>query len=632
MGASFRGIVLVPGRAAGRLVVVTDPVPATSRRGEDKGPATPEAEAARFQKAVSLLARSYRLRAEELEKNREGEEAEIVRVHAELAADLGFGNRVRQAIERFGETAEQAVLRVADDLGASFRSSGNPVIAERAADLRDLALQIQRLLGGGRSPLAAAIPAEVQRPVVAVKELYPSLVLEGRDLGVQGFLVEVGTKFSHAAILAASFGIPILRLGRLDDLMPVRGELVLVDGQGEGLVSVNPEGPPVSAGKPREAEVRKREAPNSPLRLWATIATPGEIRGATWDEAVGVGLYRTETLVMDHCPEPPSEIEQYRVYRRLFRACGGRPVTVRCFDIGGDKPVDFMAFGQNHNPQLGLRSLRLFRFHPELFTTQIRALVRAMQGHSGLRLLYPMVETPEEWRFANELTDRALATLRDSEPWPVGSFQRGFMIETPSALWCLDELFAEADFASIGANDLVQFLFGADRTNPDVGSYYRPEHPTVLRALKHVVSKARAAATPLMLCGEMARDPHLLPLLLGLGLRHLSVPIPALAGLAEAAAKVTIAECEDLAGACLAAADRRAVREILAEWHGEKRESSPVSSALDTDPVCGMNIDPAATPYAIVDGGRMVYFCSAACRTRYSQGMPRESARDPGAE
>ena len=619
------GSILTSGRALGTLVAIGARPNSETAKASTPVVTASESDIRRFRNEVAELAQEFQRIAAELENESKKDEAEIMRTHAELVSDNEFRGRVEHAIKTAELAAETAVLKVADDIGSMFKTSGNQILAERAADIEDIASQLHHRLRGIETALRNVLPGDVDDPVVLLDELFPSHVIAGRDCGVQAFIVEFGTTYSHAAILAQSFGIPILRMDSIEALKRHNGSVVLVDGEQEGRVLVSPDPeeqqlvnekvqiPPVPAGR------------QMPVQFWLNIASPTELPHAEWGCAAGVGLYRTETLLMAGRSAPPSEDEQFTTYCKLLKTCGDKPVTVRCFDIGGDKPAAFMRFGHNENPQLGLRSLRLFHYHPDLFLGQIRALARATSDCGKPRLLFPMVETPEQWRFINELTDQAVSETDLSGRSPKDVFERGFMIETPSALWCLDELFERADFASVGSNDLVQYLLGVDRASPDVSDYYRPEHPTVLRALRHVVKVSESYGKPVILCGEMAHDPYLLPVLVGLGFQNLSVPLRTLPQLAERAAGLELDHCRELAGKCLSTAESSGVMELLSEWHGEDVERTVSQENLHRDPICGMSVEPAATPFWIVEKGRTVYFCSLTCLKAYREQQKEET-------
>ena len=620
----IEGTIVTPGRGAGTLFV---PKPGFSEisagaGAESRNPAGTEVE--RFKQEVAALQMDFERIADSLQAEVKPDEADIFRAHAELAGDQEFHLRVSRKIKEAQTAAEDAVKLVADEISNMFKESGNEMLAERAADIQDVAAQIHQRLTGERNTVLDCMPEGAQCPIVALPQLYPSAVLEGKDRGVAAYIVETGTSFSHAAILAEAFGTPVLRIEDLTLLREYQNSVVYVDAQEKSVILIEPS-LEEQADFERADEAARYLFPDiersSPVRFWINIASPDEVSGIDCRSIAGIGLFRTETTLISARQTAPSEEEQFEVYRQLFEICQGRTVTVRAFDIGGDKPVNFMTFGHNDNPQLGLRSLRIFHYHSELLTGQLRALARATAGHTGIRIVYPMVETPEQWDFVRDLAEKAVSEVRAEGGRGEIDLAHGFMIETPSTLWCLRELFARADFASIGTNDLVQYLLGADRTSPDVAPFYQPEHPTVLRVLSRIVSRARVSGKPLTLCGEMAHEASLLPVLAGLGVQDLSMPIRLIPELAEKARWLDLESCYSLAERCLEAETGEEVRNILAQWHGEKPPSPPPPAGSHVDPVCGMTVAPGATPFSIGKAGRTIYFCSSGCLRKYKGGQ-----------
>lgn len=612
---TIEGTVVTPGRGAGTLFV---PGPSFSETSADAGAESrshAETEVEKFKQGVAALQADFERIADSLQAESKSAEASIFRAHAELASDEEFYTRVSRKIEQAETAAEEAVKLVADEISNMFKESGNEILAERAADIQDVAAQIHQRLTGEKATVLDRLPEGVQCLVVALPQLYPSTVLEGKGRGVAAYIVENGTSFSHAAILAEAFGTPVLRIEDLEMLREHWDSVVYVDAKEQSAILIEPSSEEKADFERAEEAVQSFDpdiAQSSPVRFWINIASPDEVSGLDCHGIAGVGLFRTETALISGRQEPPSEEEQFKLYRQLFETCDGRTVTVRVFDIGGDKPVNFMTFGHNDNPQLGLRSLRIFHYHSDLLVRQLRALARAAAGHPHIRILYPMVETPEQWDFVRELAEKAVSDVRGDI-----KLAHGFMIETPSTLWCLRELFSRADFASVGTNDLVQYLRGADRTSPDVAPFYQPEHPTVLRVLHRIVSRARESGKPLTLCGEMAHEEALLPLLAGLGIQDLSMPLRLVPKLAEKARGLDLESCRALADSCLKADTGQKVRQILAGWHGEELPSTSMPAGSHVDPVCGMTVAPGATPFSIDKAGRTIYFCSSACLEKF---------------
>jgi len=621
---TIQGHGISPGVTEGTLHLLraaAHPTEAPSSR--PSGP--PAFEISRFNEHLTALVADLRDTAIRLEEEDEPEAAGILNTHILILEDVSLRKRVEETIRRDRVSADVAVDMAMAATASALQHSHNPIMAERAADLTELSIQLRGRLAGGCASFLPELEQDPSECVFAIAEIFPSLVLEARDCGARGFIVEKGTPLSHAAILASSFGIPVIRLSHLGPLAQRVGEHVIVDAvRGELVI------------RPGETEFASRRSPNIAepseaaragdvrAHVWLTIMDPEQLRGVDWDRAEGVGLYRTETLFMRGPNELPTEAEQVRAYRRLFALCPDRPVTVRTLDIGGDKRLPYFSLGPQENPALGLRAHRIYRFHPEILITQVRAILRAAGGHPGLRLMFPMIECLEEWIFVQSLVDRALESLRDEHAGYSGHFERGVLLETPSAVWSFRSLLRVVDFASVGTNDLVQYLFAADRTNANVARRYRPEHPIVLGILRDLSSRARRAGKRLSLCGEIGSDPGFLPLLMGLGIDDLSVPVNRLRAVQSRLATLKLGECRDLARRCLAA---ETAEEVLAHmgWPGTPAaepgsEHDELTSAMD--PICHMAVFTEGNPLSAVRGGRRFFFCSRGCLDTFVRQQP----------
>ena len=551
-----------------------------------------------------------------LESESFSSEADIVRTHIVLLQDPKLQQQFNNEIERTECSAETAVEHVVEGMVRAFRTMQDPVLAERAADLRDLAAQLKAKLANERVDMLTELVALMPRPVLAVPELRPSLVLQARRLGVCAFVVESGTGFSHAAILAKAFGMPTVRVPSLNTLRNHHGQPVLVDGDA-GELLIDPDGqhlkqqltPTVlAAGKDQE----------SPVHLWASIVDPVQLEGFDWTGVDGVGLYRTETLFLQQ-DDVPSEQEQIAVYRNLFRLCGDRPVTIRTLDLGGDKTVPYMLFGPERNVSLGLRAHRIYRFHPELLITQLRAILRAADGPHRLRIMYPMVESLDQWRFLQQLLRKAVRTLQADELSFQRRFEQGVLVEAPSAVLGFRRLLTRVDFASIGTNDLVQYLFAVDRNNANVASMYLPEHPIVLEVIRRLVRQAQAARKHLSICGEIGADPTLIPLLVGLGLEHLTVAVKRMPDIRLQVHSLQIADCRILAGHCLKATSIQRVHMWLGKQAAASARPTGHLAGQDqaVDPVCGMIVPTHDNPFHVERNGTRYHFCSRLCARRF---------------
>ena len=606
-----RGSCIGPGRATGTLVCLgeTSLLPARREAGEAF---RPEDEFRRFKRHARLLCEELREIGSELREDSLHQEAEIFNAHAALLEDEEFHQRVHDAIHDLEHAAEEAVEHVLGDMAEMMEEMEDPVFSQRAADFRDLELQLRRRLMGKSTAFLTQKLRGVEDPVVAVPELTPSLVLKAQRQGVKAFVVEEGTGYSHGSVLAKSFNECVLRVPAIEAVREFEGQRVVVDAlAGRLLLAPTDEEVERMVWSPGETAP---EATWKPLaHLWLNVLRPEQLEDFDWRGLEGVGLYRTETIFMEKDREFPTEQEQMENYAALFERSAGKIVTVRTLDIGGDKPVAYLSLGPQENPQLGLRAHRLYHFHPEILITQIRAILRAGVRCEHLRIMSPMIESLDQWEFVQGLTDHAIENMEKDGVEFQRDFERGILVETPSAVWSFPALVDAADFASVGTNDLVQYMFAVDRNAASVAAMYSSEHPIILRVLHRLVEDARRAGKPLSICGEMAADLRALPILVGIGLQNLSVTPRAVPILERALRDYNLGECRHLAECCLACDRAGEVREILDDWEGVP-ESGPILAERDIiDPICKNAVDPETTPYTVSVGGVNYYFCSREC-------------------
>jgi len=397
---------------------------------------------------------------------------------------------------------------------------------------------------------------------------------------ILGFVTEHGGKESHAAILARSLGVPaIVGATGIVDLVST-GDVLAVDGQkGTAVLRPTP-GTLERLERQKRDDVQEREGLDKLLELpaatvdgtqiglLANVGSVEDAREAARRGAQGIGLVRTEAVFMAS-GSFLSEDEQYDAYRGIVEAMGGKPVTIRTLDIGGDKFVGPENPFREPNPNLGYRSIRVLLDRPELFIAQMRAILRA-GAHGDVRLLWPMICTLEELRAAKEVLEEARASLR-RDGVPFGEdVPAGVMIEIPSAALLADRLAAESDFLSIGTNDLVQYVLAVDRGNSLVDRLYRPHDPAVLMLVARTVEGARLAGVPVAVCGEMAGDPEYVPLLIGLGIEELSVAAPRLLPTKREIRRTELASARELAERALNAGTAGEVEAILG-WTSPER-------------------------------------------------------------
>lgn len=515
------------GIAQGRAVLCRcgEPLPVPRRLiTEAEGPA----EMARFDAAVTETYAEL-LRLEGHIGSRSGAAgAAIFAAQRQMLHDPLLRKEVANRVARDRLNIEAAVSEAADALAAAFNGIADPVFAERAADIRDIARRLLRRLLQRNDADIDDLPAD---GVVVARELLPSLAA-GLD-GIRGLVAEQGGTTAHAVILARSLGIPTLIHVEhaTETIRP--GDALIVDGLA-GHVFVNPpehvrrEYARIEAG----AADRRRTlgdlvglpsvtADGVPIRLSANVGSVADASVAAAVRADGIGLYRTEFAFLAH-PQFPTEEQQYRLYRAAAELVAPHPVVLRVLDIGSDKRLPYFPLPPEPNPALGRRGTRLLLACPEVLQPQLRAMLRLGATHP-VAVLFPMIGGVGEFRAARAAVAAAAAGLRH-EGTPCAADPRvGAMIETPGAVLLARELAREADFLSIGTNDLVQYLLTADRTSSALATYYEPRHPAVVRALKAVIEAARAEGKPLSICGEIAGDPAYTELLIGLGVTSLSL-------------------------------------------------------------------------------------------------------------
>jgi phosphotransferase system enzyme I (PtsI) len=475
--------------------------------------------------------------------------AAILDAQALLLDDPALLAEVHGRVSTEGVSASFAVHATIDAYLVRFERMEDLYLRDRAGDLRDLQRRLVRLL----EPVLATDAPPPKGPIVVVAQAVgPSdTVALARD-GVVALAADHGGPTSHTAILAQAFGLPAV-IGLGDVARNVRvGAIVVVDGD-RGEVVVDPDPPRLVEARAQhdlwvsreDAWAETRDLPTVTrdgveIVLRANIEFPDEAATAMRFGAKGIGLYRSEFLFVARAPHLPNEEEHYQTYRDLAERVAPHPVVVRTLDLGGEKYFHKVLDRSEPNPVLGLRGLRLCLKRPELFVPQLRALLRA-SAHANLRVLLPLVTSVDEVREVRRILAREAAELRTAGILCRPDVPLGAMVETPAAAMTADFLAREADFLSVGTNDLIQYTLAVDRGNPSVAQLYEPLHPAVLRMLRFVVRAGKSFGVPVTLCGEMAASPELVPTLLGLGLRELSCPPRAVPRVREAIRATEIA-------------------------------------------------------------------------------------------
>ena len=465
----------------------------------------------------------------ELAGKRSGEARELLETHALLVYDEDLEGMVRQRIAA-GACAEEAVRLAGEELAGLLRGMADAYLRERAADVEDVARRIIRCLTGEAE---ADIPADGP-VIIAADDLTPSRTAQLDREKVLGFVTRGGSAVSHTAILARSMGIPaVCGLGeQLDEAFD--GCLVCMDGA-RGEVVAEPDAAVLIDMQARRAELQAQQTQDEAVRglpdvtadgrrltVRCTIGAPGDVQAARLSDARGVGLLRTEFLYLA-TGALPDEAEQYHAYREAVEAMAGQRVVIRTLDAGADKQLGALAIPAEENPALGLRGTRLCLSRPDMFRTQLRAILRA-SAHGNVSVLLPMIASAWEVRECRRLLEAAMAEL-EGEGLPFDRALRlGVMIETPASVLIADELAREADFFSIGTNDLTQYLLACDRQSAGLDRFCDPRHPAVLTAIRLAAQAAKRAGIGVSVCGELAADEGMLPFLLEAGVEEISVP------------------------------------------------------------------------------------------------------------
>ncbi|TWU58637.1 Phosphoenolpyruvate-protein phosphotransferase [Rubripirellula tenax] len=548
----LQGIPVSPGVAIGPALVLDADgyqIPRSMLPAEEA-----DQEYARLQTAVDAV--SARLENSRLETSAVAGEhtGDIFAAQLQMLHDPRLHAELRRRICNENLTAAYSVNRVLHNYAAALRRLSNPMLADRAEDVLDIEKQLLLELGAvTRGPMS-----ELTEPVIVLSHvLTPSETANLDRRYVRGFATETGGPGGHTAIVAKGLELPaVVGIGAFMDQVGA-GDRVIVDGD-RGRVIINPDEETLknyrqrlkqrNSLSERLAELRDLPAETADgvrIRLSANIEFPYETAAALERGADGIGLYRTEFLYLSS-DEEPSEEDHYRAYSEVVRDMGGRPVVIRTLDLGADKMGHRPLTEQEHNPFLGLRSIRLSLRNLDLFRPQLRAILRAAV-YGDVRVMFPLITTIAELRQARMLLNLVAEDLNDAGIPYRGDIPVGMMVEVPAAVMMLDHFVREVDFISIGTNDLAQYTLAVDRSNESVADLYQSSDPAVLRLIRHCVQVADESKTPLAVCGEMSSMPARALLLLGMGVRNLSVPPSSLPRVKKAIRSVTVQQCCEIA-------------------------------------------------------------------------------------
>ena len=487
------------------------------------------AEKVRFQKAIDDFVEETFAMAEDVRKNIGPQEADILMGHAVMIQDPAMSGEMFSMIDA-GQCAEAALTAVCDMFHGMFSAMDDEMMRQRASDIADVKVCIlKKLLGIQDVEISKLAPGTV----LVCKDLTPSMTSQIVKENVTGIITEIGGVTSHSAILARALEIPaVLSVPGIVDMVEDK-DTAIVDGTA-GDVFINPDGDVLAQYLikredyiKKQAELKKfigketLTADGDKLEIYCNIGTPKDAKKAMECDGEGVGLFRTEFLFMDNT-HLPTEEEQFEAYKEALQTMEGKTVIIRTLDIGGDKDIPYMDFEKEDNPFLGFRAVRYCLANTDMYKTQLRAIVRA-SAFGTAKIMVPLVTNVEEVRKVKKLVEDIKNDLRKEGIAFDEGIEVGCMMETAASTMIADLLAKEADFFSIGTNDLTGYTMGVDRGNAKVAYLYSAFEPAVLRSIKRIIECGKAEGIPVGMCGEAAADPLMIPLLMSFGLDEYSV-------------------------------------------------------------------------------------------------------------
>jgi phosphotransferase system, enzyme I, PtsP len=560
-----QGLALAEGIGLGRVVLYEPRVLVRNLIAEDV-----QKELKRLDEAVDTLRASIDVMLEDENVQRGGDHRDVLEAYRMFAHDRGWMHKLREAVMT-GLTAEAAVERVQSDTRARMQRQVDPYLRERLHDLDDLANRLLReLIGPDQLPAKNSLP---ENAVLVARNMSPAALLDYDRAHLRGLVLEEGAATSHVVIVAKALGIATV--GQVENAASLAdpGDAIIVDGEtGEmhlrplpGLESAYTDKVRLRARKQAQyAEYRDKPAVTKDghrVNLLMNAGLMVDLPHIAQTGADGIGLFRTELQFMVAATLPRTG-EQLRFYRSVLDAANGKPVTFRTLDIGGDKVLPYIRSLEEENPALGWRAIRLALDRPALLRIQIRGLLHAAAGRE-LRLMFPMVAVTDEFDRSKKLVEQELTHLRRHGHKLPETLHIGAMVEVPALLFALDEILARADFLSVGSNDLVQFMFAADRGNARVSGRFDPLSAPVLRALKAVVDAGKKHKKQVTLCGELASRPLEAMALVALGFRNLSLSPAAIGPVKAMVMGLDLAAVEKSMEAILNGSSKEEARALL---------------------------------------------------------------------
>jgi len=519
-----------------------------------------------FRDAMAHTAKQLEALQERVEHKLSDAASLIFAAHLMILKDQAFIGQITQRIEN-GANAPTAIAETAAEYMRGFLASGNAYMREKINDIEDLAVRlVNNLVSGGQE-------IDVYKDhVIITRELFPSDLLKLSSEEARAVVLVGGGVTSHLSILARSLSMPLVITNSFELLDVPDGTPILVDAE-MGNVYVDPDddvlGKFSSQQRVRHSLAEQKElmkpetltADGARVQLMANINLLTDLKLAGELSCDGVGLYRTEFPFIIRTTFP-SEAEQYVIYKKLVEAMPDKPLTFRTLDAGGDKILSYYHDIQEQNPALGMRSIRFSLQNKTIFAEQIRAILRAGAG-ADLRIMFPMISSLDEFCAARAVVVESIETLAQQGIEHRAEPKIGMMVELPSVADLMDDFAREADFFSIGTNDLIQFMLGVDRTNESVADLYLPHHPSVLRTLNRIVRSAAEGGRDVSVCGDMAHEPRYIPFLLGIGIRTLSVDPAHLLRTQQVVGRTSLSDAKELARSVLAQSRIRDIAALL---------------------------------------------------------------------
>lgn len=560
-----KGIAGSAGYGVGKVVIISDAKP----EYENRTITDTDAEIKRYDDAVAAFTEKTHAMAEAMKESVGEHNAEILEGHILLLTDPGMDEITKGAIMS-GTCAEAAFESTCDMFAGMFQMADDELTRQRATDIGDIKVRMLKILTGTPDVNISEVPAGT---ILVAEDLTPSMTAGIVKENVAGIITAVGGKTSHSAILARALEIPaVLSVDGIVDMVS-DGMTAVVDGC-DGICILDPSQEEVDEYQAKREKYLSDKAllevyrgkdtvtaDGAKVHLYGNIGNPEDAKQVAACDGEGVGLFRTEFLFMG-ASELPSEEEQFQAYKAVAETMEGREVIIRTLDVGGDKDIPYLGLEKEDNPFLGFRAVRYCLQNKDSYRVQLRALLRA-SAFGDIKIMVPLVTCVDEIRRVKALVKELMAELDAENIAYNKDIQVGAMIETPAASLIADLLAKEADFFSIGTNDLTQYTMAVDRGNAKVAYLYSSYNPAVLRSMKNIIEAANAAGIMVGMCGEAAADPLLIPLLISFGLGEFSVSATSVLATRGTIAKWSKAEADELAAKALSLATETEVAELL---------------------------------------------------------------------